>query len=346
MDDKAEDKKRDKATAGKAAGAAESAPAISRHKWPSTRQPAAATGGSQAFDIIPPSRVMPSSSARPVVMSDKPQQSDNTLTAAPPRRSQRILLANKPGVEVDDDGVLKLPPLPIEEPVEDAPANASVEAVDKADKPDGTGPPIAAAQPEADAGLEGVEHVLQPANAEPADASADDQASKAAAEQAAAEEQIARALAGESQVDDSDSPVADAAHPEADDMTDAQPAQKEPVAGPQPAATGPDKAEPIHKDDSVAAVLAAGNRETQATPQAHTPALKDALDNLEDQPQHHELYGGKPVIVIHKARGSRSTASTVAWVIICLLLAIVIVDLLIDANIISLSYDIPHTNFL
>ncbi len=95
--------------------------------------------------------------------------------------------------------------------------------------------------------------------------------------------------------------------------------------------------------DSLAQALKADDDQ----PQEHSEALKDALNDLSGQPAaHHELYGGKPVIVVHKPHGKHSALMWSLWFFFCLGLALLIVNLLLDAGIIETTYNVPYTDFL
>lgn len=116
-----------------------------------------------------------------------------------------------------------------------------------------------------------------------------------------------------------------------------------------PVPATPEKTEPVAND-----VLQEVLKEEPVEPQAHSQALKDAMKDMEgkggadksDRSQHHELYGGKPVIVVHKEHGAMSATAWVLWFFLCLGLAVLIVNFLLDAGFIETTYRIPHTNIL
>ncbi len=94
--------------------------------------------------------------------------------------------------------------------------------------------------------------------------------------------------------------------------------------------------------------LAHALSEDSDKPQEHSDALKDAIKDLDskDAPAHHELYGGKPVIVVHKPHGKQSAAMWMLWFFVCIGLALLIVNFLLDAEIIETMYNVPHSDIL
>lgn len=108
---------------------------------------------------------------------------------------------------------------------------------------------------------------------------------------------------------------------------------------------------PVSKpaDDSLDAVLQAEEKSDHATGNANgqTDTLKAAMKDLDDKDgrPHYELYGGKPVIIVHKGKRLSGLMWTV-WFMVCLGLALLAVNVLLDAGIITTDYVIPHTNFL
>lgn len=284
------------------------------------------------FDIIPPGKVMPSASSRPVITHTSPEQLDNTLAAKP---STAPLIgghraANKPAADGD---AISIPDLPIDDagPLSPPEVPDLDAALGVAGKPRKVLTPSSSSS-----GTEAspVPDIVPPTNGEPE-----------AAEKPAPESQTPEAAelkldvpSGAETETQPDKP-ASAQVPEADngslELKADEPMNDEP-------------AKPEVADDSVAAVLAADAKADSSSPQEHSPALKHALKELDEQPEeahHHELYGGKPVIVVHKPHRAGSVLGAIAWFIICLILAAVVVDLLIDAGYISIPYDIPTTHF-
>lgn len=96
--------------------------------------------------------------------------------------------------------------------------------------------------------------------------------------------------------------------------------------------------------DSVEDIL----KEEQPQTQEHSQALKDEIKGMDAKggEQHHSSYDGKPVIVIHKEHGPMSAVTWVLWFIVCVGLALLIVNFLLDADFITTNYKIPHTNIL
>jgi len=301
---------------------------------------------SQSFDIIPSNRVMPSASSRPVITSSSPQQADNTLAPGAPtiQTRRRKIVQPSTGLLAGDTAtndmeMPKLPALPVDEP-NDNPTDTAAEDME-------------------------AHMVTEPAAAPTADTSSlsNDEI----------EDQVARALAGDAgdsaDSDNTDKPTPDKPTPEVAPETSeikngvltppagavkeadeaaAPNAPEKPADDSTPAAavaaTPEAAAKPTTDDNSVSAVLSGD--EASAT-QEHSQALKDAMEDLDENGvHHHELYGGKPVIVVHKAHTSKSLLMGLLWFVICLALALVLVDVLVDANIITIPYDLPTTNFL
>jgi hypothetical protein len=102
----------------------------------------------------------------------------------------------------------------------------------------------------------------------------------------------------------------------------------------------------IEDDESLAKVLQSDESPSKRGEQSES--LKEAAKELneEDGRPHYELYGGKPVIVVHKGSGSMPAVMWILWFFVCVLLAVVIVDVLLDAGIITTTYEVPYTNFI
>jgi hypothetical protein len=115
--------------------------------------------------------------------------------------------------------------------------------------------------------------------------------------------------------------------------------------------------QPADTGDSLADIL----REEPTQTQEHSQALKDAMKEIDqkgqkhDHEEHHavdkqdsrhDLYGGQPVIVVHKDHGQMSPMAWVLWFVFCLLLAMTIVNFLLDAGYIETNYEVPHTNLI
>lgn len=115
------------------------------------------------------------------------------------------------------------------------------------------------------------------------------------------------------------------------------PAPSEPQLQPEPVSA------PTDEPDSLAQALKSDN---DGQPQEHSEALKGALKDLDGQPVHHELYGGKPVIVVHKPHGKHSALMWSLWFFLCVGLALAIVNFLLDAGVIETTYQIPYTDLL
>ena len=100
---------------------------------------------------------------------------------------------------------------------------------------------------------------------------------------------------------------------------------------------------PAPADDSLEAALEGDDK-----PREQTDELKDAIKDMDSNSlRHHELYEGKPVIVVHKHHGGKHPAlAWTLWFLLCLVLALAAVNLLLDAGVITTDYAIPQTDFL
>ena len=342
-------------------------PAISKHKTNPTQV--------QSFDIIPPEKVMPSASSRPVITANKPQQVDNTLmqpSTAPPLVRRRKVVLTPPSDAQGDDASFEVPGLPIEDAsqtgqptapelssnvVKDAlPPAPGIEEIlakkaSRAAGPKVVAPVASAPAPASPARIEELE--LTPDTPAP---QIDDRIDEPQPEAPAVDENLNDDIPEgmpDLSVDSTDQPESPKPVdfvPEAAETVESKP-QKEAAheqKDPKPATRA---SEP--KEDSVEAALTE-DKEKDGKPQAHSPALKEALNDLgsdvpadgEEHPHHHELYGGKPVIAIHRHRGGSSAVAVILWLLVCLVMAVAAIDLLADAGIIEIPYNIPITDFI
>ena len=248
---------------------------ISKHKAKTTRLTtgSAAQAGTQAFDIIPRSKVRPSTNSRPVITDNQPLVADTTLKAP----------SSAPVLDVKHSGIDLEPPKTA--------ASAAAEPVQADNKPAEQGVPVA-------------------------DLMAKRQASQAEQPPAGpAPEQVAAGA------EPQDTPTESQAEP-------AQPA--------------PETAD-VHDDASLEAALNAGTDK----PQEHSEALKDAIKDLGNTDlRHHELYEGKPVIVVHGNHGRHPVLSWVLWFMVSVLIALLVVNFLLDAELITTDYSLPYTDLL
>lgn len=285
---------------------------ITAHKQPATKSDAKplTIGQGQSFDIIPRSQVRPPVTARPVLTPTKPEQSDNTLQSATQAATSQLkhgTLSFTPSApELDDNDAEAL--LGKVASISQEVGRQKAPAEPKREEPqlESDGSVAEATQDEAD-GTTAPGLKLAP---EPTKESEG---------------------AVEAEAEDAEKPEATTP------ITDVETAETEqkPSEAPKPADGSIDH---IFKEDPQQTI-------------EHSQALKDELQSMGDKPEedthpHHELYGGKPVIVIHKAHGAQATLNWILWVIFCLLLALVIVDALLDAGVISTDYNVPHTHYL
>jgi hypothetical protein len=299
---------------------------ISKHKVATTRKPAPKSP--QVFDIIPRSQVRPQANSRPIIRSNQPAVADNTLTAPP--SAPTLQLKHKPvsvvpssdsGLTRDDVGI-KLPP-----------QVAEVDADSQTTAPK-------------EAGVSVTELIAKRSQKAEDTAPTDDGVS----DSKAAEDETKQALEepAPAPTDASASDAAPAAEPAA--KSDTEPEQPPEAAAPPAAneaapAAEKDSHDTIEDDASLQKALNGDDAKSQ--PQEHSPALKEAIKDMDENGErpHHELYGGKPVIVVHNDHGM-SAVAWVLWFIVCLALALLIVNFLLDADIIQTTLSVPHTNIL
>lgn len=278
---------------------------ISRHKTSSTRARQTGADTARAFDIIPPGKVRPSASSRPVILPSGPPVQDTTLrtdTGAP-----ELQLTHKtPVFDVPEPALSK-----------DTPAS-SADSPGSPDSPGSQGVLLA----DLVAKREKAAKVNDPLPDEPV-----------------LETELADTVKDPTKPDEIPHDV----------IADVPAAEPTPKAA---AEESDDKPEATDVPDNLSAVLT--QRENQAgddtsgdtEPKEHSASLKQAMDDLQEhdgKPQY-ELYGGKPVIVVHKHHGT-SVLAWVGWFLFSLVLTAVIIDLLLDSGLIVTDYIIPHTNF-
>jgi hypothetical protein len=336
-------------------------PKIANHKRPPAKLDSKIVNGSQAFDIIPRAQVRPTVTSRPVLTPTQPEQTDNTLQTASQAASSQLthqkLTFNTssapelPGSTADGNDTealldkvasltsekpAKKPHIVPPKPFKEAATETDEEPQKQATKD------LGESSDASDAGGE-------PAHANNSSAVQDEQDRQDQAFQDTEETVAAEDGALDNNIDDTSVAAADEKE---------QPAK---VAENTDAADNDNAAE---QDKASSQESAEGSidhifKQNEQQPIEHSQALKDELQTfgdkepkdgedgeLSEEHPHHELYGGKPVIVIHKARGAQATLNWILWLIFCLLLALVIVDGLLDADIIKTDYNVPHTNIL
>lgn len=325
---------------------AEKAAMITKHRAAMTKQ---ARGEGVTFDVLPPGKAMPSSTSRPVITPLQPEQSDNTLTAKPtaPTVHRELVLDPQNGSAKDEPAAGAEPAADIDIRLESAPELPDLESVGTAKKPvaakaDKAGPTLA-------------ELLSSKKSTETETAPETETENEAAPEPAEAEAPAADVKAKETKPSPEDQP--DEKPPAKEAPADAE----EPDAK-KPAATTPDYKPSDQKSDAdvAAAKSQTANEnldkvlnedETAAAPAEHSDELKSALNDLDKSPEgkhphEAELYGGKPVIVVHEPHPVRSALIALMWIILLLGMGLLALNFLIDAGLVSLGYDLPHTNLL
>ncbi len=298
-------------------------PNLNNKQKPAVPKKSGGEGRPRSFDIIPPGKVMPSSTARPVITSTQPLQSDNTL-APPSAPLVRISLApSEEDNAASDDrtGLEGLQPEPLSS---DDKAAATSIPISGGREMLGIAPEAGAIEPGPTVAgvisarqLSGGERVITPPDVTKP-AKTEHKSSQAGSAKAAGSDP--KPIPGHEQEKGSEQEPG----PDIDLI----------------APSGPQEHDP--SDSAVAA-----KPDEPAT-------FKDALHELgtstvvEAESQHHEakLYSGKPVIVVHEPHPVRSVLRVIVWFIICLAIILLILNFLLDAGVVSLGSDIPHTNLL
>ncbi len=291
------------------------------HKRPSSRattHPHHSPG--QSFDIIPRSQVRPTVTARPVLTPTAPEQVDNTLQSSSQAASSPL---------IHGSGGLALAPTAPEVP--DGLEGSTSNNEDILDEVNATAAEATKSKVKHELKLTPPDSMSSEEASQPADASTPNDSPTAATEAETATKQELSELVETTK--EPESPLVEDVPVE--DQEETQPS------------SGSATESPLSKDPEDGSIDHIFKDDTQTI--EHSQALKDELQTLKDKPEeeihpHHELYGGKPVIVIHKARGVQSTLNWILWFIFCLLLALVIVDVLLDAGIITTDYSVPHTH--
>ncbi len=298
---------------------------ITKHK--ATRR--AVQSAPTAFDIIPRSQVRPSSNARPIIPSNKPEVVDTTMTNPVKVQLSHQLRIDSPADDADLDMALETPS---NEPAA-LPKEAGVSVADLIAKKSDTSTiePIKVDVTDSDT----KSPVVEPKpDAEDDTASVNDDTTT-----------VAQAVAQSEQSTTSNT------EPKLPPLTEDEPVKPKTDAYNGPAAPA-STSDISNNTDNLSAVLKDNNVTSEVSAE-HSETLKGALKDLDDNEEvdsngrHHQgLYGGKPVIVVHKAHGSQSAVMWVLWFIICLGLAVLIVNFLLDAGVIATSYNVPHTDIL
>jgi len=267
------------------------------------------------MDIIPKNKVRPTTTSRPVITNSGPGVADNTMTqpsSAPLLQTKKRLTITPMGDRDSSDNS------EAEATTASADQGASVEELiakhhqkndelTEAPSPKPDPSPVVIEVPTADPVA-----VSQLAPSRPAPSGLPEEV---AADRAAAEA-AASLLSGE--------PIEKSFEPASEQSTSRE------------APTSSAVADILKEEDD------------QPQPQEHSQALKDELKEMgvNGGPKtHHELYGGKPVIIVHKDH-SMSAVGWTLWFLFCVTLALVAVNFLLDADVITTDYQIPHSNIL
>lgn len=314
----------------------------------------------QAFDIIPRSQVKPSASGRPVITATSPEQTDNTLLQSSASAVETSQLSHQPlklqptgDVTTKDTAVSASPAADLGRRLagsgkaDDEKAAAADSSGTKLDDIP-TAPVVPGADPDAIKAKLSKRAAAERAEKEAPKEPEDDEETEVVADEAK------EAVTGKPEpAEPAESQVTDDAKADTKDDAKDVPEDTEPKPGSDTPDAGTDADKSPHedapKDD------AARQSVDQPLPlKGDLPgdAGKEGEDGEEgndgkpsDERPRHELYGGKPVIVIHK-HSKHSALKAILWIILCLILAVAIVDVLLDAGVITTNYDVPYTDFL
>jgi hypothetical protein len=327
-------------------------PAITKHKATQARRPTVGEG--QTFDIVPPSRVVPSATSRPVITANRPQQTDNTLVAetastevpssAPMVHKKLTLDITTPAADTtaqadakDESGTPGAPLMPAK-PGPTVGELLSAKKSDAAPEPETAAEPETSSEPEA----EPVEEPgLKPDSETETEPETEPEPEKETAA-AGTDKPVEDAKSDETTDKDADKPAGELKIEPP--VTDDKP--KETPEANKPAEEA--KTETAPADDTLAGVLTS---EPAAEPAEHSPEFNKALDDLKTSdegkhPQEAKLYGGKPVIVVHEPHPVLSVLKWLFWFIISLGLALLVFNLLLDAGVVSVGSELPHTDII
>jgi hypothetical protein len=277
-----------------------------KHKSPAKKTAAAkASSGPQAFDIIPRSQVRPQATSKPVITANQPEVADDTIKQP----------STAPALNLSKHKVIGIKPSDGLEAAKIFPAAAGQGAAANAEKG------VSVSELIAKRSAKGEDAEVEPTEEAPAE----------------------------------DLPTEDSKEekPEVKSESESEEApaeEKEPEKEEEKAKAEPTKVEDVKPpaEGSIEAAL----QDDEQKPQEHTESFKEAMKDMEggeaaghEGHQHHELYGGKPVIIVHSEHGLKAALLWMLWFFVCVGLALLIVDLLLDAQIITTTYNIPHTNY-
>lgn len=308
-------------------------------------KPAAKRSSGVTFDVVPPGKVMPSATARPVITPTEPQQPDNTLTqpGSAPLIHKPITL--QPSGKADSEAAVaaSLPDHDADKAAADLGA-----ALDELESAAPTAPEVPAvlgddnSKPKPEAAK-----ADKPAGRSVADLLSAKQAAAAAPEPAEAEEN-AKAETTEAPAEAEAKPEPEPEHKTSTHGLTIQPlssGDKKPETDTEAAAAPTETAGPT--DTAPASGTDAETRQDADTGTELADLNDKSKDKLTDEAlPPAELYEGKPVIQIHEAHPVRSAVKAVLVFLFILSLALLAFNFLLDAGVVSLGVEIPHTDLL
>lgn len=289
----------------------------------SSDKPAAKKTRGLSFDVMPPGKVMPSATARPVITSSGPQQPDNTLTqpgSAPLMHKALVLQPTAPDGDVHQAAAELGATL--DEAETAAPTAPEVPSVLGGDKP-----PAGRSVADLLSAKQNAVQAPEPKDEEastPAIGLEPDQVAEPAAE--TPNKTSSRGLTIQ--------PLNTEDKPSDDKTADAKP-DTDVEATPESAT-----------DTSVQESAAEADQATDTDTQLADLNSKDK-DAQSDEPlPPPELYGGKPVIEVHEDHPVRSAINALLLFLLILGLALLALNFLLDAGVVSLNVDLPYTDLL
>lgn len=280
------------------------------------------------FDVLPPNKVMPSATSRPVITPSQPSASDNTLSqpGSAPLMHKPIAIqpAATSGDEPSDSDQAatslgdELQP-DSQDTVADAPSAPEVPSVLAETQPAGRSVSELLASKQAAA--EAPEAPITSDTSE-GESSEEPKASGEPEKPTAAKAPSSRGVT----IKPPETMHADTADTTADDLSE--------LAKPDEPAR---QTEPEAADDPLAEKTETSHELAEIRNNSPQPAEEQAPP---------ELYGGKPVIVTHEPHPVRSAIISALLFLLMLALALVVFNFLLDAGVVSLSIDVPHTDLL
>lgn len=308
----------------------------------------------QSFDVIPAHKVVPSSSARPVITSSRPAQSDNTLTKHPSVMVKAPVQAEPASIHLAKHTMAAAPKDISSGDVLLEDIAASLEKLQPISKPSAShngsvtvrvsGPmsEAAASTPSAPTGPTVAELLTAQAKAAPAPRPAPTAPVVVAPTTVVGEKKI-MPLTDTAKQDDLASAGQHTTKVKAEKATDHVNAHK----ATEPRATDKTDQKPAH-DSMFDGLDLTQDRNPAASPDEvpHGDGVLPGKTDQLKQPGPATLYGGSSVLLIHEPHPVRTTFKYIFWFIGLLLLALVVLNFLLDAGVVSTGYDIPYTDVL